>query len=156
MCIRILPSLLLLLLFACSSDQQTGPVEIRWDRETCNRCNMAVGDRNFAAQIRGGVANEKNRVYKFDDIGCAVIWLEKQAWKDDSRTEIWVKDHRNGEWIDARKASYVKDKLTPMNYGLGAQLESADAAIDFQQAIAHILASETQRHQHGGHSHMDH
>lgn len=147
----ILLSCFFLILGGCTPDEVTGPGEIRWDRETCTRCNMAVGDRAFAAQVRGGPTGEKSRLFKFDDIGCAVIWLDKQSWKDHAQTEVWVADHRNGEWIDARKAFYVKGKISPMNYGLGAQLEAADDALDYQQAIAHIRTAESEHHRHGGH-----
>lgn len=144
-------SLSLLLMTACTQEPATGPGEVRWDRETCTRCNMAVGDRSFAAQIRGAAAGDKTRLYKFDDIGCAVIWLHQQPWQDDSRTEIWVKDHRNGEWIDARNAFYITGKISPMNYGLGAQAEATDTALDYTRAVAHIIRAEQEQHQHGGH-----
>jgi len=150
---RILLSLFMLLLLACTPEPETGPGDVRWDRETCTRCNMSIGDRNYAAQVRGGDAGAKKQLYKFDDIGCAIVWLQQQGWKDDSSTEIWVADFRNGQWLDARQASYVKDKLTPMNYGLGAQSESVQGALDFSQAITHILASENEKHQHGGRAH---
>jgi len=70
------------------------------------------------------------------------------------RTEIWVTDYRNGEWIDARKASYVKGKISPMNYGLGAQAEVTEGALDYSQATAHIMMGEKEHHQHGGHNPM--
>lgn len=140
-------------IMACSAEQTTGPEEVRWDRETCTRCNMSVGDRNYVAQVRGGPPGEKTKVYKFDDIGCAVIWLQDKEWKDDARTEIWVTDFTNGQWVDARKARYVPGKLTPMNYGLGAQAEATADALDFAQAIEHIMISEKEKHQHGGHHH---
>ena len=144
----------MLLLAACSGKDETGPVDVRWDRESCARCAMAVSDRNFAAQIRGGPASSKTSVYKFDDIGCAVLWLEKQPWKDDPRTEIWVTDYRNGNWIDARKARYVAGKVTPMGYGLGAQADPVDGALDFAAAIEHIHQVEDTTHKHrGGHMH---
>ncbi|MCK5360994.1 MAG: protein NosL [Gammaproteobacteria bacterium] len=151
---HVLFSFLLLLLGACSQEEATGPGEVRWDRETCTRCSMAVGDRNYAAQVRGGALGEKSKLYQFDDIGCAVIWLKDQPWKDEASTEIWVKDHRNSEWIDARKASYVKGKISPMNYGLGAQADVADGALNYTQATAHIMMGEQQHHQHGGHNPM--
>lgn len=149
---RILLSCFFLAVASCTPQEVTGPGEIRWDRETCTRCNMAVGDRAFAAQVRGTSVGEKSRLYAFDDIGCAVIWLDKQAWKDDAHTEIWVADHRNGEWIDARKAHYVMGKISPMNYGLGAQAEFADGAVDYSQAVEHIKKAENEHHRHGGHS----
>ena len=139
------------MLSACSHEEASGPAEVRWDRETCTHCSMAIGDRNYAAQVRGGLPAEKNKLYKFDDIGCAIIWLRDQPWKDQQDTEIWVIDHRNGLWIDAKKASYVKGKISPMNYGLGAQAELSDGALDFTQARAHIMMGEQEHHQHGGH-----
>jgi len=145
--------LLAFLITACS-EQDTGPVKVRWDRESCARCAMAVSDRNYSAQIRGGPAGKGTQVYKFDDIGCAVIWLDQQAWKDEARTEIWVNDHRNGTWIDARKAYYVTGKITPMGYGLGAQLEPVEEALGFAAASRHIYEIETTTHKHkGGHMH---
>ena len=127
---------------------------MRWDKEVCARCTMSIGDRMFAAQVRGGETGEQTRLYKFDDIGCAVIWLDKQPWKEDGRTEVWVADHRNGQWIDARKASYVTGKNTPMGYGLGAQTESDSGLTDFAGAVRHIYMVEQSQHQHGhGHAH---
>jgi len=148
---RILLISLLLFIGGCTPDDATGPGEIRWDREVCTRCSMAVGDRSFAAQVRGAPANERTRLYKFDDIGCAVVWLEQQAWKHDPRTEVWVMDYENSEWLDARKAGYVKGKLSPMNYGLAAQAEATEGALDFDQAVAHIMAVEQEHRVHGGH-----
>ena len=141
----------LLVLGGCTPEDATGPGEIRWDREVCTRCSMAVGDRHFAAQVRGGPAGERTRLYKFDDIGCAVIWLQQQSWKDDARTEVWVVDFIDGEWLDAREARYAKGRLSPMNYGLAAQAEASGDALDFEQAVAHIMMIENQHHLHGGH-----
>jgi copper chaperone NosL len=152
---RIFNLLLLAMLVAgCSRQADTGPVEVRWDKETCARCAMAVSDRNYSAQVRGGPAEKNTKVYKFDDLGCAVIWLDKQAWKADARTEIWVTDYRNGKWIDARKAAYVSGKVTPMGYGLGAQADPLEGALDFAAASEHIYMVENSEHKHkGGHMH---
>ena len=148
---HVLFSCFVLALTACTPDEVTGPGEIRWDREVCARCSMAIGDRSFAAQVRGAAAGERTRLYKFDDIGCAVIWLEQQVWKNDPRTEVWVMDHRNGEWLDARRAVYVKGRISPMNYGLAAQADLAGDVLDFEQAKTYIMTAETQRHLHNGH-----
>ncbi|MEA1888928.1 MAG: nitrous oxide reductase accessory protein NosL [Pseudomonadota bacterium] len=153
---HILISFFFLLLAACSPEETSGPGEVRWDRETCTRCNMAIGDHQYAAQIRGGAAGEKSKLYKFDDIGCAVLWLSDQPWKDSQDTEIWVIDQQTGNWIDARKASYIKGKISPMNYGLGAQAEATENSLDYSQATAHIIKLEKGLHQHGGHNPMNH
>lgn len=100
---------------------------------------MVVSDRVFAAEVRGG---SRQQVYKFDDLGCAIVWLEDQPWKDDPAAEIWVTDFRTGHWLDARKAYYVSVKNTPMDYGLGAAADAAPGSIDFTAAKAKIFAKE--------------
>lgn len=148
---RLLPSLLILLLLsACSQEDITGPGKVRWDKEVCERCAMSVGDRKFSAQVRGGDTGSPTRLYKFDDIGCAVVWLNKQPWKDEARTEVWVNDHRDGSWIDARKAWFATGNNTPMGYGLGAQTESGAGLLNFMQAQEHIMKVESVEHIHGG------
>ena len=101
----------------------------------------AVGPELFRpdSRLRGG---GKSTLHFFDDIGCAVIWLDKQPWRGDPRTEIWVNDWRNGAWIDARTAYYLKGKETPMQYGLGAQTEPMPGAIDYAAAKTHIFEVE--------------
>ncbi len=130
------------LLSACEEEKITGADKVRWDREICARCAMAVSDRHYSAQVRGGKPEKKSKVYKFDDVGCAIIWLDDQSWKDDSRTEIWVNQHKTGEWINAKTAWYVEMKNTPMDYGLGAQKEKVVGALNFEQASQHIYKVE--------------
>ena len=141
---------LILLLTACGEDQTTGAEKVRWDREICARCAMAVSDRNYSAQVRGGRKDKRSKVYKFDDLGCAVIWLDKQNWKDDARTEIWVNNHKDGKWINAKTAWYVKMNNTPMDYGLGAQTEKVDGALSYDEATAHIYKVEEGFNRHSG------
>ena len=143
-------SFLLLLLSGCSGDPGTGPKEPRWDRNACERCRMVLSDRHYSAQIRYLPEGKKRtKVLWFDDIGCAALWLEDKPWKDAPKTEIWVTDHRSGKWIDARTATYVKDKITPMAYGLGAQKEPQADGLDFEQAKKHIRDVEKRFNVHG-------
>jgi copper chaperone NosL len=134
-------------LSACSRDAGTGPVAVKWDRQTCERCRMVLSDRKHAAEIRAKSAQGRSKVHFFDDIGCAVMWLQDKPFRDAPGTEIWVTDWRTGKWIDARKAYYLPGQVTPMDYGLGAQSEPQHGALTFAQAEAHILEVE----KHGGH-----
>lgn len=144
-----LSGLLVLLVSACGGDPGTGPGEVKWDRDACERCRMVLSDRMHAAQIRYFPSDKKrSQLMKFDDLGCAVIWLEDKAWRDDPKTQIWVADI-NGGWIDARSATYVKGDMTPMEYGLGAQSEPVAGGLDFAQAKAHIFAVEERFNLHG-------
>ena len=136
-------------LLACS-EQNTGPVKVHWDRDTCERCRMVVSDPKHAAQVRYRDEKNKSRIHSFDDIGCAVIWLDKQAWRDAESTEVWVTDHRDGKWIDATKAFYITGQITPMEYGLGAQDSAAEGSLDYTGAKKHIYSIEKRYNKHGG------
>lgn len=139
-----------MLLAACSGDPGTGAKEVKWGRDACERCRMVLSDRVHSAQLRFYPEGKKrSRVLMFDDIGCAALWLEDKPFKDDPRTEVWVTDHRNGQWIDARKATYIKGQLTPMEYGLGAQPEMVEGGLSYQQAIVHIHDVEERFNAHG-------
>ena len=145
-----------LMLSACTGEQETGPAEVRWDQNTCERCRMMLSDRLFAAQIRYFPENKRSMAVKFDDIGCATLWLKDQKWKNDPKTEIWVTDHRSGEWIDARKATYIRKNNSPMGYDLGAQIEAAEDGLNFDQAIQHIEEVENKFNAHGMQHEHDH
>jgi len=137
----------------CGGDPGTGPVEVKWDRAACDRCRMVLSDRMHSAQIRIQEADGRPRVYLFDDIGCALVWLDDKPWRDDPSTEVWVNDWRTGAWIDALAASYVPGQETPMQYGLGAQAEPADGSFAFAGARARIFEIERRYNVHGGFLH---
>lgn len=129
----------LLLLAACSREPQAGPVEIKFDRDTCTHCSMAISDRHYAVQVRGGL---KNQTFKFDDFGCAVTWLNKQPWGNDPAAEIWVADFHDGIWLNARTAYYLGGKTTPMAYGFGASRAAIPGGISFDEASKQVLAKD--------------
>lgn len=122
------------LLVLCGCERRSGPIEIAWDRDTCARCGMVISDKHFAAQVRGG---SEGQTQVFDDIGCALQWLEEQSWK--ARAEVWVADYRSGQWLDARQAYYVAGRLTPMNYGLGATSKPVARSVNFEAAQLQLL-----------------
>lgn len=123
----------------CAPGRNSGPVEIKWDRDVCTHCGMAISDRRFAAQVRGG---PRRAVHKFDDIGCAIVWLEKQPWRGEPATELWVAAHDSGRWLDARAASYLAGRTSPMGYNYAAGEPGAAGGVDFAQARAAILELE--------------
>jgi hypothetical protein len=96
----------------------------------------------------------RSRVHSFDDIGCAVLWLQQQPWRDQAGVEVWVSDYRDGAWIEAHSAHYVRGRITPMQYGLGARSDPVAGALDFAAAVAHIHAIERRFNIHGGN--LDH
>ncbi|MDZ4251120.1 MAG: protein NosL [Sulfuritalea sp.] len=120
-----------------------GMAEIKWDRDTCTRCSMVISDRRFAAELRGG---EKNTVFKFDDIGCAVFWMRDRQkdhpWLTDPATRLWVADvsASGDKWLEARKAYYSGGKMSPMAYNLGAKVYAEAGDLGFEEMRQHVLA----------------
>ena len=129
------------LLSACGKNAlPEGMVEIKWDRDACARCSMIISDRRFAAQLKGGPKGES---FKFDDVGCAIVWLGKQPWGADPATRIWVTDSTDqtgGRWLDARKALYVGGKTSPMAYNFAAVSLPQPGSLPFEDVRQHVLA----------------
>lgn len=133
-------------LSACSkSGWPEGMAEIKWDRDTCVRCNMVVSDRRFAAQARGG---PNNTVFKFDDIGCLIFWIKEKAdkypWLSDAATRMWVADFNSKSreemvWLDPRQARYIT-RTSPMGYNFAAVTTPLAGALEFADMRQHLLA----------------
>jgi len=109
--------LLIFGLSGCEKKSTGGVQQMHWDRDMCERCKMAISERKFAVQI---INPKTGKDYKFDDIGCAVLWMDeiKIPWKN--KAIIWITDAKTGAWIDARKAKYKDGSITPMAYGFAA------------------------------------
>ncbi len=107
-------ALLALALGACTKDGSGGPVEVKFDRDNCAACTMVISDREFVTEVRTPAGETK----KFDDLGCAMGWLEKQPFANDPKVAIWVAGP-NGSWTDARTARFAAGKATPMGFGFG-------------------------------------
>lgn len=119
-------------LTGCTQTPKTGPVEVKYGRDLCSECGMAVSDKRFAAQIRGG---NDHKAFIFDDIGCALRYSQTQSWFKESSTEFFVADYKTSEWIQAQKAFYSKVKGTPMNYGYAANKNRETEVVDFQTML---------------------
>jgi len=118
---------LFLLIIACNKgNKEQLPVDFVWDRVACEECKMALSDPHYSAQV----IDPNGRAYFFDDIGCAILWLRRQPWKDKART--WVNDVKTTKWIEAKKANWIYgDPHTPMGYGFAATLSPVENALDW-------------------------
>lgn len=125
-------------------DWPDGMVEIKWDRDVCPRCSMAISDRRFAAELRGG---PKDMAVKFDDIGCFTFWIrdniKSYPWLADPATRMWVADAtskgKEVTWLDPRKAQFIT-KTSPMGYNFGAVAYPQMGSLDFETMRQHVLA----------------
>ncbi len=142
---KVVILLILAMTFGCGDHRQSGPAEITWDRDACDNCRMMISDRHFAAQVRGG---EKRAAFLFDDLGCALKWLDQQEWSTQPDVEVWVTDYQSGEWLDAKDALYVSGLTSPMDYGFGATTEAADGRLAFSQVSEQV---RSRARSHSGH-----
>ena len=93
---------------------------------------------HYSAQV----IDPNGRAYYFDDIGCAILWMGRQPWKDKART--WVNDVKTKEWVDAERANWIYgDPKTPMGYGFAATLSPVENAMDYETVKKWMVIGKT-------------
>ncbi|MDD2789459.1 MAG: hypothetical protein PHU40_02210 [Sulfurimonas sp.] len=136
-------TLLFASLFTGCNDKPSNAVsEVHWDRDMCARCVMVVSDRHNTVQVK----NPQNaKVYMFDDIGCMALWFKEAdiEWQD--KAVVWITDVISGEWIDARKAFYDTENITPMAYGFSAHktkesIKATEEIITYDEVLKRVVA----------------
>lgn len=132
---------LVLTFSACEKKSSTAVQEVHWDRDMCARCVMVVSDRHNTTQV---INPDTGKKYMFDDIGCMVLWFKDNniEWKD--KAVIWITDVVTGKWIDARKAFYDTENVTPMAYGFCAHkskdtIKKGQEIIDFDEVVKRVI-----------------
>jgi hypothetical protein len=149
----LLVTLLTLLGFSGCGESRPkgGAAKVHWDRDMCERCKMVVSERKYAAEI---VDPKTDKVYYFDDIGCAVLWLEEEKIPWAKEAKIWVTDAKTGEWLDARTAKYTDDSITPMAYGIAAfsdkTFPKGHKALNYDQIVEIIKKIEAKNNERRG------
>ena len=108
---------ILLITNSCDSKPKGAVEKMHWDRDMCERCKMAISERKFAVEA---IDIKKNKTYKFDDLGCAILWIEKNKIPLNENLKLWITDAKTGKWIDAKSAIYIDGARTPMAYGFAS------------------------------------
>jgi hypothetical protein len=79
----------------------------------------------------------------FDDIGCMALWFDEEQipWADEAI--VWITDVDSGEWIDAKKAFYDTENITPMAYGFSAHktkqsIKKDQEIIDYNEVLKRV------------------
>jgi len=120
-------SFLFVSIFMGCDDTKTTDLTVHWDRDMCSRCVMVVSDRHHTIQVINPTTGKK---YIFDDIGCMANWFKSENTSLSDKAIIWITDVKSGEWIDARKAFYDTEHVTPMDYGFSAHKLKSDIQKD--------------------------
>jgi len=145
-------ALALTFLFTGCSKKEQGAHKVHFDRDMCERCKMVISDRNYVAQIV-----ENNRAYNFDDIGCALLWLDKKPPEWQKRAKFYIADSKSGEFIDMAIAHWSSGHTTPMDYGIGASKDAkGEGEISFEDVKKRIHAIKEKRMQSSIRGSMQH
>jgi copper chaperone NosL len=100
---------------ACGGDDDNaeGPPSISYGEETCDRCNMVIGDERHATALGSG----DSEWLLFDDTGEMIMTVQAEGLGE---RLAWVHDFEKIDWVDATAAIYVwlPDRNTPMATGI--------------------------------------
>jgi len=113
-------------------------VDIKANEYSCAKCKMDVNALDYATQ-----AIKKNGdTYFFDDMGCMVLWLEKNSEEIVATYVMTLDTHK---WIKAEKAYYSRIAPSPMGYGFGAVEVTKASLISYDKMKTYMLKGETLR-----------
>jgi nitrous oxide reductase accessory protein NosL len=113
------------------------PLEIVLNKYQDSDCGMVIEDITYASEV---IAPD-GKTWFFHDHGGFVHWLEDKSFKD--KAIIWVHTKDTKKWIDAKKAWYSLNDITPMGYGFGAYEKKEDNFVDFSTMRLKMLRGET-------------
>ncbi len=139
----VLGILILVLASGCSPEPKEGPGKLRWDRAACEYCQMSIGERMHGVQVRSSF---DHKLHFFDDIGCALLWIEGQrmAGKGEAE-ELWVRAPAGGSWVDGLGARYAPGFRTPMGYGFHAVDAGNADALDLSAVLEQVQERQRER-----------
>jgi hypothetical protein len=124
----------------CEREIDLNPHKVHWDRDMCIRCKMVISDRSYVAQVTDPT---NGKTYFFDDIGCLILWFKEDDIKWQDQTIIWVADEKSGEWIEAKKAKWSTNSITPMGYGFAAHKNGTEPKdteiIDYDEVVKRVI-----------------
>jgi len=112
--------------FIKKGNTQHKPIAINPKEYQCSECNMEIDKLNYLAEV----VRDDGVTYFFDDIGCVVLWLERNK---PSNPTLLTKTLDTKVWIDAKSAWYTRIASSPMGYGFGAYEKKNKGLIDYKQ-----------------------
>lgn len=107
------------LLSGCAADS----VPIRYGKDTCAHCRMAIADTRFGAEL----VNAKGKAYTFDAVECLAGYLDRHP--ANGQSVMWVTDYEHPpRFVRARAAVFVHSPRlrSPMGANLAAFGPAAD------------------------------
>ena len=112
------------------------PLKMKLHKYQDSDCGMVIEDFEYVSQV----ISPSGKTYFFHDHGGFVNWLKDKEFKD--KAVIWVMSRDSKKYIDAKKAYYSLDDITPMGYGFGAYEFKQEAFVDYKTMSLKMLRGE--------------
>ena len=113
------------------------PLEFKDNTIQCPQCNMFLVGKKYTAET----VTSDGKTHFFDDVGCMVMWVEKNA-KEDTNLVGWVYTLDSNKWIKSDSAFYSINDGTPMHYGFGAYEKDFEKSINYGEMKLRMLRGE--------------
>jgi hypothetical protein len=113
----------ILLLFGCENkslikDSQDGRF-VEFENAKCNECKMDIHSKEHTTQL----IDKSGKAHFFDDVGCMVLWIEKQK---PTISSLWVFTKDTKRYIKIDNAKFLPNEKSPMGYNFGIYENSKD------------------------------
>ena len=102
------------------------PEKIVYGTDNCAECKMTIMDPKFGGEI----LTKKGKVYKFDDMHCIALFLERRGVSLSSIHKTLFTNYNNSEeFIEVEKAEFVVSSLfkSPMQGNAAAFKDKTEA-----------------------------
>lgn len=113
------------------------PLNIILGKYQDSDCGMVINSLDYASQV----ISEDGKTWFFHDHGGMANWLNSKNFKD--KAVIFVMSRDTKRYIDAKKAFYSTNELTPMKYGFGAYEKFQENFITFEEMSLRVLRKQT-------------
>jgi hypothetical protein len=127
-----------MLFLGCEDSAQNKSATIDPKGKICPQCNMPL---SASSHEHVSYAKEGSDVVYFDDPGCMILWMEEQN-KPMNDLSLFIYSNDTFTYIDAKKAFYTQDDITPMNYGFAAYMKKGESMVTFKQMRLKMLRGE--------------
>ena len=116
---------LILVLTSCDNKIES----IQYGQDECAFCTMRIDDDKYSAMIM----TAEGELYKFDSIECLADFALVKNYVEDAEQSFMISDYNSpGNFIDARKSTYVHNNNFPSPMGLNVMtFESREMAEKF-------------------------
>lgn len=130
-----------LLTFTFTSCGNSGPEEIKLNKDDCDNCKMSISDKRFACEI----LTSKGRAYKFDDVSCLLDY--KTAHSDKmNNASYYIQDYLVPNTLSLINAlTFVKGEniSSPMGGNIAAFTNKDSATVYATQWQAELTSWES-------------